>query len=98
MIEANNDESNLCDCCSFPTVKLNRAELAVSKEPHMLCDLCFSTYTGNAFEAPRNYPNQLAIMQTVCYVGNIIMDKLDQVMQRLEEVNNMTINIKREET
>jgi C4-type Zn-finger protein len=66
-----------CDCCGFPTDDLTFYEADRIKKnrgiaARWLCELCACTMTGNAHGYPEQYPGQVAILKTVCYVCNVI--------------------------
>lgn len=39
-----------------------------------MCDLCASTATGRCIQYPRNQMSTRDILETICFVGNAIMD------------------------
>ena len=74
-----------CYSCGFETkaIKSYRRsrEIATANEKSIdggvkwLCFLCASTLAGNAYEYPDLYPDSNTL-KTICYVGNVILDKL----------------------
>lgn len=71
------DDLPECDSCGYQTaLKPYQRGFPEQGEPAHLCDLCASTRAGNAQEYPRQYEGQTAILQTICYVGNAILDAL----------------------
>lgn len=69
-----------CHSCDYLTEDLDiydRGPGADSEEPMWLCALCASTRAGNAYQYPRQYPNE-DVLRTICYVGNVILDQLKE--------------------
>lgn len=79
-----NENPGECQCCGYVTNNLQRFENMgttiagggkTRKDTFWYCDLCCSTPASNAHRYPGQYPDT-ATMQTVCYVGNVILDAL----------------------
>ena len=73
-----------CQCCGYETKKLKKFENmsttiagggSTRKDTFWYCDLCCSTMASSATRYPGMYPDTAA-MQTICYVGNVILDAL----------------------
>ena len=81
------EQSEDCDACGFRTAALKFYRSSRHwKEPNRrgrwMCNLCASTFAGNATEYPEQYHDgqDASILFAVCYVGNVILTKLDEVM------------------
>lgn len=72
-------ECGICDCCGFDFEDPEK----VGDYPHhneetlRFCNLCASTFTSSFFASPRNHP-ELITMQTICSVGNAILQALER--------------------
>jgi len=73
-----------CDCCNFETKELKLFKdmdsmLAgggkVIKADYWYCNLCSHSLASNAHRYPAHYADR-STMQTVCYVGNAILEAL----------------------
>ena len=63
-----------CVCCGYTTeVKTYRLNTCGDVE---MCKLCAATLAGNSLEHPNGYGQSGYVMQTVCYVGNVILDAI----------------------
>lgn len=69
-----------CDCCDYETAALESYRPNVgarSQRERWLCRLCAGTMTSTYDEYPEQHDHDaLALMKTVCYVGNAILDAL----------------------
>lgn len=67
-----------CEGCGFVTTEVRPYNAGTKKLPwwHWLCLLCANTKCGTAHAYPDQYPDR-ATLQAVCYVGNVILDRLD---------------------
>ncbi len=83
-------EDGSCESCQFEGAALkayrqNRwigsRQDTSEKETHAwLCSLCASTMAGTAAEYPEQYGDHAGdILQAICYVGNAILSKLDEL-------------------
>ncbi len=80
------EDGQECDACHYPAKKLtsypSKNWSGGPTHPdahHTLCELCASTKSGSALEYPTHYPNHSAqIMAAVCFVGNLILDKVEE--------------------
>ena len=69
-----------CACCGYETeVKIYHLNTRGDTE---LCKLCASTLAGNSLEHPNGYGHSGYVMQTVCYVGNVILDAIKSMGDR----------------
>lgn len=68
-----------CQACGYKTeVK----EYDIQGEKLELCELCAGTPSGNAAAFPDYYrENTTAILRTICYVGNAILNKLYGIIE-----------------
>jgi hypothetical protein len=84
-----------CDSCHFQTTKLTEYERSpFNRNPSdpttkKLCDLCASTVAGNTVDYPASYRDP-AVLRTICYVGNVILQAI-QLKQGRIEVRNMDL-------
>ena len=70
------DSVDCCDSCGYRTRHLHKHEAPFTKlSPVWVCDLCFTTFAGNAALYPEQYP-QGGVLQHVCFVGNVILDAI----------------------
>ena len=44
-----------------------------------LCSLCRSTLAGVAYEYPEQYPGQEVALRTICYIGNVILEAIEDL-------------------
>lgn len=70
-----------CHCCGFETTlkeyEPNRIGTGGRQKPVWLCDLCAGTMTSSFDEYPEQHDRDaLAVMKTICYVGNAILKAL----------------------
>lgn len=75
------DKPEDCEACHYETTELTeyRADDSIGRfEGRMkwLCDLCASTESGKTLDYPRQYEGQAATIQTICYVGNVLLAAL----------------------
>ena len=47
--------------------------------PFNLCELCAGTYAGNAAVYPAQYEQNGKILQAICFVGNKILERIDEI-------------------
>lgn len=73
-----------CDSCGFKTTKLNRykdhcerSKDAMWTDVFFFCDVCFSTFTGNAHRYPSQYPDA-EVMKLVAYCTNLIIKTIKE--------------------
>jgi ribosomal protein L37AE/L43A len=65
-----------CDSCGYKTRHLHVATQALKRNDRVwLCDLCFSTYAGNATLYPAQYENG-NVLRHICFVSNAILDAI----------------------
>ncbi len=64
-----------CESCGYETdlKAYSMCRSLPKSEYKWLCNLCAGTMAGNAYEYPEQYEN-VPLFQTVCYVGNAILD------------------------
>lgn len=73
---ADEERPEECGSCSFPTKALEPYRHKFDDWTWM-CRLCAGTDAGNAAQYPQaNPPGVNAMLRTVCYVGNAIMEEL----------------------
>jgi mannose/fructose-specific phosphotransferase system component IIA len=67
-----------CDACHYETDALTRYDDRIADVKVLwLCDLCAGTPCGTAARWPRQYGEQARVLQTICYVGNALLEALD---------------------
>lgn len=74
-----NEKSEDCDACHFATTELKGFEVGYgdSKRKMWFCDLCSATHSSSSVIYPNQWPNKNDyIIQTVCFVGNTILQEL----------------------
>jgi len=49
------------------------------KGPFNLCELCASTFAGNSVAYPDQYGYSGKILQAICFVGNKILRRIDEI-------------------
>ena len=77
------NDKQQCDSCQAE-FKLGELEDFSSSYPHwddqlMLCELCKSTFAGNATVYPSQYEQNGKIVQAICFVGNKILKRIDEI-------------------
>lgn len=78
------DKSEECDFCGFVTDELQAFDhrggtsVRLGGETMWLCDLCASTPASSAHEFPAHYKGEVAIMKTICYVGNVLLAAIEE--------------------
>ena len=84
------EQSEDCDGCGFHTPHLKFYKSSRHwKEPERrgkwLCALCAGTFAGNAVEYPEQYHDgqDASILFAVCYVGNVILERLAAIEARV---------------
>jgi hypothetical protein len=82
-IDNSQEQPEECDCCQFKTEALKPYEVffaskAVQTTHKWLCELCASTYAGNAYEYPEQYPYQVATLRAMCYIGNVLLKAIQE--------------------
>jgi hypothetical protein len=66
-----------CNSCSYETAALTRYDsMKTGGEPRWLCQLCAGTLAANALEYPHHFTDGGVILQTICYIGNAILDAI----------------------
>lgn len=68
------DKPEECEFCHYETNKLEFFNAPGGKDG-WLCDVCASTYAGNAYHFPDHYENR-HIMSQVSYSTNMILDAI----------------------
>ncbi len=69
-----------CNSCGYETAALTRYERTTRQgEPFWFCALCAGTIAGNAAEHPTHFEDAGATLQTICYVGNVILDAIRRI-------------------
>ena len=63
-----------CSACMFDGKIITYSD--PNRESHDLCEICESSYSGIAYRFPDQYPNELAAIKTIAYVGNLILREL----------------------
>jgi len=76
------DDETYCDSCMYPTSELHEVEVpgSVEKEKARLCGICYSSFAGNAYLYPRQYPDATAIRMTA-FSTNKILDHMTNLAQ-----------------
>lgn len=71
------DDYEDCDSCNqvAPLHTFAANPMSDRKEDKKMCELCSSTFVGNALDYPRQYPDA-KVMQHICAVGNVMLDKI----------------------
>lgn len=76
-----------CDCCGFVTAGLRLfkdQDTTIAgggktrQDDFWYCDLCCSTQASTYNRYPNQTPSNTTVMQTVCYVGNVILAALKE--------------------
>jgi predicted amidophosphoribosyltransferase len=67
------EEEPICSCCEYETKDLKEYEMGGKKG--QLCKCCASTFAGNSFFYPSQYPNS-NIMKQISYCTNMILDEI----------------------
>ena len=75
-VDENGDELPMCDFCMWPTTEpLHDSErfIGMGNLPQRakLCDVCYSTYAGNAHHYPEQYPHR-EVMRLVAWQTNYL--------------------------
>ena len=81
------DEIKECESCAYPAKKLKAYRMTRNftnpekKQEKMLCILCASTMAGTACEYPEQYhtAHEDQILQAICFVGNAILDAIEEL-------------------
>jgi hypothetical protein len=78
------DAEKTCDCCGYPASPLHYREYADGSDYQNLCDLCRETSAGRLNEDPHfKRGDMMDLFRTVCYVGNTILEEIQEVERRL---------------
>lgn len=81
------EKSEECDSCGYKTEGLKFYASQRIDRPNQpgkwLCVLCASTVAGNALDYPEFYPDHNSL-KTICYVGNVILARLDEIERRCQ--------------
>jgi hypothetical protein len=76
------EKPEICQACYYETTELKPyGAFAMSKFPYThkwLCDLCATTFSGNALEYPDQYENR-HLMFHVCHVGNVLLSEIRKI-------------------
>lgn len=68
-----------CESCNFETVDITKYDVGtLERQDHWYCNLCASTMTSRFAHELRIQPSNRDVMQTVCYVGNAILQALKE--------------------
>lgn len=76
-----------CDSCRYPAKDLTsynhrlnqfRADVTEEAKKILLCELCASTSAGTAKQYPNQFEGEINTMQTLCFIGNAILDALER--------------------
>lgn len=73
------DKPDRCASCEFKTEELipcrryDQSSVANRVKDDWLCNLCASTSAGTAQHYPRQYQGQIAVLSTMCYIGNELL-------------------------
>lgn len=85
------DESD-CVCCGaeYPVGGLWKAKLEASHHKHdeedlLVCDLCAGTHVSNWFDHDTSDHKTMAILESICFVGNTIRNDIESLLRRLKE-------------
>jgi predicted Zn-ribbon and HTH transcriptional regulator len=75
-VEAETEKPEECESCGYETERLTLYDSHNGDNPlAWLCEVCASTYAGNAYHYPRQYENR-HIMQQISYCTNLILDTM----------------------
>lgn len=75
-------EEKECSSCGITGIELTeyphrgnqfRTDVTEESKTILLCKLCASTAAGTATQYPAQYRESYAVLQTICYVGNLIL-------------------------
>lgn len=82
------EDEPTCDSCGYSHWRMILHKTGetwgdpATRRTLMLCDICYSTFVGRAARYPSQYAEQLPVMQVIAYVGNAILDKLEDMRMR----------------
>lgn len=67
-----------CESCGFEGAELTKypPRPMGDGEPNWFCEICAATYAGNAHQYPRQYPEQGAILKSLAWCTNRILQEL----------------------
>lgn len=84
-IESPEVTSTECCCCGFETTKLAHTDAPAGIKHNCpdhpgfwLCGICYSTFASNAVLYPGQYGEQAAMLQTLAYTANRILQRLEE--------------------
>jgi len=72
---------NECDSCTYRTKQLHKVDppfMGKRKEPYYFCELCYSSYAGNAAQYPGQYAQTGDVMRHMCLMTNFILEALKE--------------------
>lgn len=72
------EDKESCDACSYPTQHLHKTNppfMSKRTEPYWFCDLCWTSFAGNAAQYPGQYEDG-RVLQHICFVGNVILAEI----------------------
>lgn len=76
-------EDRMCDACRFTFDEDDRVSefsgATGGPESVMLCSLCSGSWSGNSIIYPRQYQESAEILQTICHVGNAVLQALEKI-------------------
>ena len=87
-------KSEECDSCGWPTEELTEVDAYARTKGHgpftpddqkewaWLCEVCRSSYAGNAYLYPRNYDDDI-VLRTIAWQTNAILDAIAKLGDRL---------------
>jgi hypothetical protein len=79
------EDEKACESCEYPAKILTpyrhrrnygRSDVTEESKTILLCELCASTVAGTATQYPDQFPSEIHTLQTLCFIGNAILDAL----------------------
>ena len=67
-----------CDACHFSTRHLHKVPrpfFAREQPDQWFCDLCWSSFAGNAAQYPDQYPEK-KVLHHLCYLTNVLLEAI----------------------
>ena len=66
-----------CEFCEFETYELEESTDGFPRRTGKLCKLCMATFAGTAYFYPSQYKSNSAILRSISYVGNKIIEAIE---------------------
>lgn len=81
------EDEQECGSCGYPAKELTlyphrrnefREDVTEESKKILLCELCAFTNAGAATQYPEQFPSEMYTLQTICFVGNTILDAIER--------------------